>query len=73
MPTYYSTLSGHQATYYLSPSGNAMVNVQSTSPLKFRRIYVGTARMQFMWVSSGKSLIGSLRQPCKIQPQRNSA
>jgi len=32
-----------------------MVNVQSSSPLKVRAVYVGEARLQFMWVSSGKS------------------
>lgn len=55
MPNSFNTSSGHQATYYVSPSGNVMVNVQSALPLKFRAVYVGTARIQFMWVSSGKS------------------
>lgn len=55
MTSSFNTSSGHQATYYVSPSGNVMVNVESASTFKFRAVYVGASRMQFMWVSSGKS------------------
>ncbi len=51
----YNLADGHKAAYYVSPSGNVMVNIQSSSPLKIRAVYVGEARLQFMWVSSGKS------------------
>jgi hypothetical protein len=55
MSASYNIAGGHEASYYVSPSGNTMVTVQSASPLKFRAVYVGTASLQFMWVSSGKS------------------
>jgi hypothetical protein len=55
MSASYNIAEGHEASYYVSPDGNAIVTVQSASPLKFRAVYVGTANMQFRWVSNGKT------------------
>ena len=55
MSASYNMAAGYEASYYVSPSGNTTVAVQSASPLKFRAVYVGTANMQFRWVSTGKT------------------
>lgn len=46
---------GHEASYSVSQSGNTTISVRSSSPMKFRAVYVGTASLEFYWVSSGKS------------------
>ena len=51
----YNMASGYEASYVVSQDGNTTVNIRSSSPLKFRAVYVGTASLEFMWVSSGKS------------------
>ena len=46
---------GQEAWYNISQTGNTTVSVRSTSLMKPRAVYVGTAGLEFMWVSSGKS------------------
>ncbi len=55
MAASYNMANGHEAWYNISPTGNATVSVRSTSIIKPRAVYVGTASLEFMWVSSGKS------------------
>lgn len=51
----YNMTSGQEAWYTISQNGNATVSIRSTLPIKPRAVYVGTASLEFMWVSSGKS------------------
>jgi hypothetical protein len=51
----YDMAGGTEATYGISQNGKATVSVSSISPMKPRAVYVGTAILEFMWVSSGKS------------------
>jgi hypothetical protein len=51
----YSMLSGRDAKYFVGQDGKVTVSVKSTSPLKFRAVYFGSAILQFRWVSTGKS------------------
>ena len=51
----YGMVGGTEATYGISQNGKAKVSVSSISPMKPRAVYVGTASLEFMWVSSGKS------------------
>lgn len=51
----YNMTGGQEAWYNVSQKGNATVSVRSSQPMKPRTVYVGTASLEFMWVSSGKS------------------
>ena len=51
----YNIASGHEAWYTTKQDGNTTVSIRSTSPMNFRKAYVGTASLEFYWVSSGKS------------------
>jgi hypothetical protein len=51
----YNMENGHEAWYNISQSGNTTVSIRSSSPLRPRAVYVGAAKLDFMWVSSGKS------------------
>jgi hypothetical protein len=51
----YNMATGHEASYSVSSTGNTTVAVRSSSPMKFRAVYVGAASLEFIWVSSGKS------------------
>ncbi len=51
----YNLADGFEASYSVSQDGNTIVAVRCQKPLKFREIYVGTGRLAFRWVSSGKS------------------
>ena len=55
MVTSYNMASGHEASYSVSQDGKTTVSIRSSSTMKFRAIYVGTANLEFLWVSSGKS------------------
>lgn len=55
MAPLYNLASGREAWVNVSPTGNTTISVRSTEPLKPRAVYVGTASLEFMWVSSGKS------------------
>lgn len=46
---------GQEAWVNTSQNGNTTVSVRSTSPIKPRAIYVGSASLEFMWVSTGKT------------------
>lgn len=48
-------ISGRDAQYIVGEDGKVKVSVKSISPLKFRAVYVGSASVQFRWVSTGKS------------------
>ncbi len=51
----YSMEAGKEVWYRVSENGVATVSLRSTEPMKPRAVYMGTASMQFMWVSTGKS------------------
>ena len=55
MVTSYNMASGLEASYSVSQDGKTTVSIRSSSTMKFRAIYVGTANLEFLWVSSGKS------------------
>ncbi len=44
-----------RAQYSISQNGNATIKIQTTTPLKIRNVYGGTASLQFQWVSTGKT------------------
>ncbi len=51
----YSMVSGRDAKYIVGQDGKVTVSINSTLPMKFRGVYVGSASVQFRWVSTGKS------------------
>lgn len=51
----YSMVSGQDAKCIVGQDGKATVSIKSTSPMKFRGVYAGSASVQFRWVSSGRS------------------
>ena len=55
MASSYNLATGREAWVTTSPTGNTTVSVRSVEPLKPRAVYVGTARLEFMWVSTGKT------------------
>jgi hypothetical protein len=48
-------VSGRDAKYIVGQDGKVTVSIKSTSPMKFRGVSVGSASVQFRWVSTGKN------------------
>ena len=55
MASSYNLASGNEAWYTTTANGETQIKVRSTAPLKPRAIYVGTATLNFRWISTGKS------------------
>ncbi len=51
----YNMTGGQEAWVNVSQGGTTSVSVRSASPIKPRAVYVGSATLDFMWVSTGKS------------------